>query len=179
MIQGVFHIVLVLLYVETKLTQDEYGKQIIEIVTQRINKKLPPVLTVLGLMCAFSFALGQVYSSVSYGTVLKWISAFFFAIFVSCALFLFSNNGLGIYAYLIATLGPFMAIVIAPSTSLFSISLTSTLPMTINLIIWRRMFRSEMETMKLHKFREVLSKGLRFRIWGRALVITEMLLFFG
>jgi len=176
-LQLLFHFALLLTYVEMAKVKETYGKATVNALTRRISGKLQPVVGILAPLSAISFAVGNA-TSLSY---LRWISAVVFAMTVSCVFFVLSNRGLSDYAFVIALLTPSIAVAIIPSRGVLDTTLSSTLPMLLNLLLVRRLTHSEIRMMKLPKIKEAISTGLRFRIPGIAVfaVVFDMFLYLG
>jgi len=165
--------VILAIYIDMKHIAIHYGNDAVSKATGRISKSLVVVAGFIGVLCSLSFAVGHAYS-IPY---LRLLSGFFFAMLVSCMVLVLSVKGLEAYGFLIAILAPLISLAIVPPTSRFILSLTFTLPLTLNLGIYWKMVRDEMRKMKLPSIKHVLEDGLRLRgdwyTWG----LTVPLLF--
>ncbi|MGA2310277.1 MAG: hypothetical protein ABSG57_12125 [Candidatus Bathyarchaeia archaeon] len=172
-IEIAFYLVILAIYIDMKHIAIHYGNNAVSKATGRISKNLVIVAGFMLGLCSLSFAVGHAYS-IPY---LRLLSGFFFAMLVSCMVLVLSVKGLEAYGYLFALLAPLIDLAIVPPTSRFIISLTFTLPLALNLAIYWRMVRLEMQKMKLPSVRHVLEDGLRLSGDWEPWVSSALLLF--
>lgn len=150
-----------------KSVREQYGIQSIHDLTRRLGRKLLAALVVFGVLSTFSLALG-----------ISWLSALFLAICVSSAFFYLYSEDLAVLGYLALGVLPILSLWIAPSTSLLDVSLYSTLPTAITIVLLERIARSEMKRMNLPGIVETIKRGLRFKIYPPAVASSAMLMLF-
>jgi hypothetical protein len=172
-IEIVFYLVILAIYIDMKHIAIHYGNDAVSKATGRISKSLVVVAGFIGVLCGLSFEVGHAYST----PYLRLLSGFLFAMFVSCVVLVLSVKGLEAYGYLVALLAPLIDLAIVPPTSRFILSLTFTLPLALNLVIYWRMVRLEMRKMRLPSIRHVLEDGLRLSGDWEPWVFSGLLLF--
>jgi len=171
LIEVAFYLVILAIYIDMKHIAIHCGNNAISKATSRISKSLVVVAGFIFALCSLSFAVGHAYSIL----YLRLLSGFFFAMFVSCVVLVLSVKGREAYGYLFAVSAPLISLAIVPPTSRVLISLTFTLPLTLNMAIYWRMVRVEMRKMKLPSIKHVLEDGLRLSgdwyTWGVSVVL--------
>ena len=89
LLQTFFFMTLLVVYMDTKIIRDQYGKQTLDDLVHRIGRRVVIAVTVFGSLWTGTLALN-----------IRWLSALFFALFVSCAFLALYAKDLGILAYL-------------------------------------------------------------------------------
>jgi hypothetical protein len=123
-------------------------------------------VSVFGVLCSLTYALN-----------IRWLSAFFFALFVSCAFLALYAKDLGILAYVAVVVSPIVSLTLLPSASMLDLSIYCGVPTAISLLIIDLMVRSEGKTMGLPSFNETMKAGLRLGIYPPAFLSSSLLLF--
>jgi hypothetical protein len=165
LLQTFFFLTLLLVYMDTKIIRDQYGRQTLDDIVHRIGRRVTIAVSVFIGLTGLTLALN-----------IRWLSALFFALFVSCAFLAIYARDLGILAYLTAVIFPIVSIAFLPSRSMIDLSLYSVLPAAISLLVIDWIVRDEAKAMKLPSIREALRAGLHLRIYPPAFLLSSLVL---
>jgi hypothetical protein len=167
LVQTFFFLILLLVYMDTKIIRDQFGKQTLDDIVHRIGRRIGIAVTVFGSLWTGTWALN-----------IRWLSALCFALFVSCAFLALYAEDLGILAYLTGVIFPIASVAFLPSRSMIDLSIYSVVPAAISLLVIDYIVRDEAKAMKLPSISEALKAGLHLKIYPPAFLSSSLVLFF-
>jgi hypothetical protein len=163
LLQTFFFMALLIVYMDTKIIRDQYGKQTLDDIVHRIGRRIVIALAVFGSLWTGTLALN-----------IRWLSALFFALFVSCGFLALYARDLPILAYLAGVSFPIVSAAFLPSKSMIDLSIYSLLPAAISLLAVDYIVRDE--AMKLPSIGEALKAGLHLKIYPLAFFSSSLVL---
>jgi hypothetical protein len=111
LLQTFFFMTLLVVYMDTKIIRNQYGKQTLNNIAHTIGRRIVIAVAVFGSLWTGTLALN-----------IRWLSALFFALFVSCGFLALYAKDLAILAYLAGVSFPIVSVAFLPSRSMICLS---------------------------------------------------------